>query len=163
MTLISIDHKLNLTPKEHAKNYMVLFNGNDYEMGVGRAGCYEGHSHYCFTDLLFSPNGIRCNNKGIESNFGRLLITPKKTFMPNISIGNFFFLKFSTICQNVILPDKTAEVLTEGSIESYVSNIKLVFPWYLSAIEGLGRIEVTLDDMALNLCFNGQSSIRITE
>lgn len=161
MKLLSIDDELNLMPKKQAKNYMVLFKGNNYEMGVGRAGCYEGHSHYSLTDLLFSPNGITCETKDVELNFSRLLVVPRKTYMPKVSIGNFFFLKFSTIRQNIIIPDKTTEVFVEGSIGSYFSRASLEFPWYLPATDRFGKIEVTLDNLNLILCFDGQRSIRI--
>ena len=115
--------------KDKDKIYLSLYKNKGYELGFGKAGFYKGHSHKYFYDLLYSPEKIILKDRNLSEN-NYLLVVPPKTFMSDIEIGNFFFLKFCPSNDFFSPPEKTQEVLTEGELDLYSSPIKLRFTWY---------------------------------
>ncbi|MFJ1491671.1 hypothetical protein [Capnocytophaga canis] len=147
--------------KDCIKSYNVEYAKNGYELGFGRKGCYEGHSHYFFYDVLFSPDGIDIKDEKLGDNC-YMIITPPRTFMNDIRIGNFFFLKFCPTNNIFEVPEKTSRILSEGKIKIFSNAMQFDSIWYKSPyVKGHIWMEATLDYLHIN--FNNQHKIKIVK
>ncbi len=139
--------------KDDNKVYKYLYKDYGFELGFGKKGQYEGHSHYCFCDLMFSKNILTKDYFG-EKKKGRLLIVPPLTFMDNVFIEDFFFLKFCPTDKKVDLPDKTNSKLNENKIQSYEDFTLIEIDWYKTSFEK-STLKIKLNKNELSLNFVG--------
>lgn len=160
MKVLSISKMLEVN-KDHLKYYMTTYVKNGYELGFGRGGCYEGHSHLFFYDILFSPDGIEIKNEE-SNNKCYMAIAPPRTFMNDIRIGDFFFLKFCSTNDIFQVPEKTLMVLREGNISFFSDVMQFDSIWFKSPnIKRHIWIEATPECLDIN--FNNQQKIRIVK
>lgn len=136
---------------ESNKNYKYLYNDFGFELGFGKKGQYKGHSHYCFCDLMLSKNILTKDYFGNKKQ-GQLLIVPPLTFMDNVTIDDFFFLKFCPTNIKVDLPDKTDEKLNDNKIQSYKNFASLKIDWFKTMSEK-STLEINLNKNELRLSF----------
>lgn len=143
-----------------SKIYLTLYANNGYELGFGKGGSYKGHSHLYFYDILFSPDGIYLGNKYKEKKTYYFICIPPRTYMNDIRIGNFFFLKFCPTNEKFLLPEKTNRIMYEGEIKMYTDAVQFDSVWYKNPFnKGHIWIEATLDYLDIN--FNNQHKLRI--
>jgi|AntRauTorckE5430_2_1112549.scaffolds.fasta_scaffold03123_3 hypothetical protein len=90
-----------------------------YELGFGRRGLYKGHSHLFFTDVLFSPTGIKIY--GIDQVWN-CVIVPPRTYLPDVEIGDFFFIKFCHDLSEFSPPEKVSYKIFDDEV--YLLNNK---------------------------------------
>ncbi len=143
MSLLSISREIASLPAGEDKRYVTAYKDVGFELGFGRGGVYRGHSHLRLIDLIFSPDGVRCIG-GNSTDAKTLVIAPARTFLPDIEIGNFMFLKFCPDDGEVTLPEKVYEELWEGQILSYADRAQLTFSWYPDSCAECQNIEVSL-------------------
>ena len=111
------------------KFYDALYSENGYESGFGRGGCYTGHSHRFFYDILFSPDGIHLKDDDSgKKHF--IVIVPPRTFMDDVRIGDFFFIKFCPTSDSFQVTEKTNSVLREGIVMPYSEAMRFDSVWY---------------------------------
>lgn len=149
----NIQKQLSLLGENQNKSYLTKYKIDGYEIGFGKKGRYLGHSHFHFYDVMFSPEGIKTKSitgKAISNN---LIVIQPKTYMDNVTLGDFFFIKFCPSAEKVNLPDKTNLKLNEGKIFSYDSVEKLNFTWYKSPTKK-NKINLSLVDSKLIICIN---------
>ncbi len=129
MTSLSISETIRLLTRGERKKYLVTYDEMGFEMGVGRSGAYEGHSHLRFYDIIYSPEGVRCRCSNGRQMEGRLVVVPPRTYLGTTHAADFFFLKFCPDSAKLTLPEKVLEPLTAGSVLTYQDEADLVFPW----------------------------------
>lgn len=143
------------------KIYLTTYDNEGYELGFGKGGFYKGHSHYFFYDILFSPDKLFIKNeRNLPNSF--LAVAPPRTFMNDIEIGNFFFIKFCPTNDNFLLPEKTDTVLKEGIIEIYSNPIQLNFTWFKNSYNKL-NISAVAERNNLIITFGNNEKIKIIE
>jgi len=158
MEVLSIS-KIIKRLKEKDKVYLTNYHNNGYELGFGKRGFYKGHSHYFFYDILFSPYKLIVSNEQTpQNNF--LLVVPPRTFMNDIEIGDFFFLKFCPTNETFLLPEKTDEVLKEGKIIMHSSATQLSFSWFKTP-NIQSKININAKPNELIITFNNHNKIKI--
>lgn len=146
---------------ETDKVYLTTYIDDGYELGFGKRGLYKGHSHYFFYDILFSPEKLIIKNENnIPSCF--LAVVPPKTFMSDVEIGDFFFIKFCPTNDNFSLPEKTNIILNEGKIELYSNPTELNFRWFKTVDEKLS-LNMVAEQNNLTITFNNNVKIKIIE
>lgn len=144
------------TLAESDKRYDILYKDSGFELGFGRGGSYEGHSHLYFVDVLFSPAGIQWNGGGLGAT---LVVVPPRTYLPRVETGDFVFLKFCPDAREVILPDKVSSELSEQHVMTYGDQADLEFPWYRSADSASGSIQIVLNFVDLRFEFSGWGAL----
>lgn len=142
------------------KVYLTTYNNEGYELGFGEGGFYKGHSHYFFYDILFSPDKLFIKNeKKTPNNF--LAIIPPRTFMNDVEIGNFFFIKFCPTNDSFLLPEKTDDVLLSGKkIDIYSDPIQLDFTWFKTQHEKL-NINIVAEPNDLIITFENNEKLKV--
>lgn len=141
------------------KFYKALYPDNGYESGFGKGGCYAGHSHRYFYDILFSPDGIYFNDGGVDKK-SFIIIVPPRTFMDDVRTGDFFFIKFCPTSDTFQVPEKTNSVLSEGVIMPYSDPVRFDSVWYKTPNDkGHIWLEATPDSLDIN--FDNHRIIRI--
>ena len=141
------------------KSYKVLYPEKGYELGFGKGGCYEGHSHLYFYDILFSPDGIYLED-GEAGKKNYITIVPPRTFMSDVRIGDFFFIKFCPTDDTFQVPEKTKSVLKEGTVMSYSEAMRFDSVWYKTP-NTKGHIWLEATPHYLDINFDNQQIIRI--
>lgn len=152
--MILFDIKTEIDKLEDtSKDYKYLYKDFGFELGFGKKGQYKGHSHYCFCDIMLSKNILTKDYFGGKKK-GQLLIVPPLTFMDDVTIDDFFFLKFCPTSKKVDLPDKTNAKLNDNKIQSYENCASLKFDWYKTSSEK-SKLEIKLIENELSLNFIG--------
>lgn len=123
------DEVLKFNP-DIVKVYYYLYADSGFELGFGKAGKYSGHSHKYFSDILFSKKQISTTDADGKIISGNLIIIPPKTYLGEVIIDDFFFLKISPTNTKIILPDKIENVLSEGKILCYSNSVIIEIPWF---------------------------------
>lgn len=141
------------------KLYTALYPEKGYELGFGKGGRYEGHSHLFYYDIMFSPDGIVLNDEE-PNNDCFIKIVPPRTYMNDVRIGNFFFLKFCPTADTFHLPEKSNCVLSEGAILSYSEAMQFDSIWYKTP-KNKGHIWIEATPDFLDINFDNQQKIRI--
>lgn len=132
MIYYSINQQINALANDQEKEYLTLYVNEGYEIGFGRSGKYQGHSHLFFYDILFSLDGITTSDhKGnmIKSN---IIIVPPRTYLGDVITGDFFFFKFCPTKDKVPIPDKVEKELTDNTIKVLTNEWSGEFCWYPS-------------------------------
>ena len=158
MKVLSISKNIKRL-KEKDKVYLTTYHNNGYELGFGKGGFYKGHSHYFFYDILFSPYKLIVSNEQTSKN-NFLLVVPPRTFMNDIEIGDFFFLKFCPTNDTFLLPEKTDEILKEGKILMYSVATQLNFSWFKTP-NNQSKINIDAKHSHLVITFNNHNKIKI--
>jgi len=143
------------------KVYLTTYNNEGYELGFGKSGFYKGHSHYFFYDILFSPDKLFIENEKKIPN-GFLAVIPPRTFMNDVKIGNFFFIKFCPTNDMFLLPEKTDTILNEGKITIYSNPTQLDFTWFKITDNKL-KINIIAEQNNLIITFDNNKKIKIIE
>ena len=153
MNRISVSDEVAAFAPRSDKRYDILYANAGFEFGFGRAGSYEGHSHRCFVDLLFSPGGIRWKEGG-ETATGMLVIVPARSYLPDVETDNFAFLKFCPDSREVSLPDKVSDRLCERNVMAFTESAQVTFPWFPHPESAPQTIAVSLSGSELKLHFS---------
>ncbi|MDR1202066.1 MAG: hypothetical protein LBL58_10635 [Tannerellaceae bacterium] len=160
MEIISIKNIVKSLDRTN-KIYLTTYDNEGYELGFGKSGYYKGHSHYFFYDILFSPHKLLIKNKkNLSDSF--LAVVPPRTFMNDVEIGDFFFIKFCPTNENFSLPEKTDIILNEGEIEIYSKPTLLNFTCFKTRYD---KINISISAEADNLVikFHDSKKIKIVE
>lgn len=130
----SISQWVQAIAPDRDKIYICEYPQEGYEMGVGRAGRYQGHSHRYFVDVIFSPSGY-CTfpSKGERGVWGQLLVVPPLAWLDDIQLGVFFFMKFSPIPGPICIPDKVVQRLSADPVCNVAIGDHWRSPWYPTA------------------------------
>lgn len=126
----SIDIEISKLKADQLKVYHYCYDKSGFELGFGKAGVYSGHSHLFFCDVLFSEKPILTIDSDGKFISGKLLVIPPRTYMGEVVIDDFFFIKFCPTSEIVVLPDKKNEIMKDGIIEAFTENAFIQFPWY---------------------------------
>jgi hypothetical protein len=127
MKILSIKETIQ---NNQEKLYLTDYASYGYEMGFGEEGHYQGHSHKYFYDIIFSPNNnILIKNEPSRNNC-YLSIIPPRTFMNDIKVGKFFFLKFCPTNDIFNVPEKTNRILNDSKVKLVCKKANFCFPWY---------------------------------
>lgn len=140
---------------KQSKIYMSTYNELGFEYGFGKGGYYSGHSHYYFCDIMFSKSKIitsSIENKLIED---KLVIVPPRTYMADVEINDFFFLKFSPNSGKIKVPDKTEEKLNLGVIKSTSATYNCTLSWF-DMNQRESKITMRFDGKELLLTFGNE-------
>lgn len=133
---LSISHELGGSKKR----YLSLLSDSWAETGVGAGGDYARHRHLGFTDVMYSPTGLRIGGPDGRELHGRLLVIAPRAWFGPVAMGPFWFIKFfqSTLDATVKVPDKQ-------SGDGEASQGRLEFPYFLA---DMGSIELPRWDPA---------------
>lgn len=146
---------------EKDKQYSKLYHEDGYEIGFGKGGKYPGHSHLYFYDIMFSPLGIELVVNGKQAK-GNLLIVPPRTYMEDVTLGDFFFLKFSPTNITVPVPEKVDERLQEGELMLFpLQRYDSSYPFFEKKDVSSGDLGVSLSWAHLDLFVGSRPMIRI--
>jgi hypothetical protein len=161
MTSYSISAQIIFLSQSISKTYLTLYPNDGYELGFGRAGQYKGHSHLQFYDLLFSLKGLRSLDPVEMLPKGSLLVIQPKTYLPDIDIGDFFFLKFSPDPGPFKIPDKVVDRYHEGGIIGASEGFEKEFKWFptIGGRESRIKLKLTIDRLTIQL---GEKEITVT-
>ena len=159
MCEISISKSLGRTNK---KNYTHLYPEYGYEMGVGFAGEYPGHTHLFFNDIIFSPNGIYSTDTYGRVSFGELFVVPSRTYFQSVRLGDFFFMKFCSDNKFVVLPDKVDTIMSEGAVESHSNEAQIKFDWFKKNDSVKESILFFLKNKVLGIEIGSSQVIKVT-
>lgn len=151
MPELSIAREIASLPATADKRYDTAYRDAGFEFGFGRAGAYRGHSHLRFIDLIFAPDGVRGLRGAAASGASTLVIAPARSYLPDVELGDFAFLKFCPDDGEVRLPDKVDDELHEQPILAYAGTARLTFPWYAHPRAERQQVEVTLAGTRLTL------------
>ena len=136
------------------KKYLASYDKDGYECGIGYAGHYNGHSHIFYTDIMFSPSKIKINHKNEDIECD-MLVVPPRTYMNDVTIGDFFFIKFCEKQEDVILPDKTTKVLNENDLQ-FVNYSGMLFYKYYENKQSKGRqLKIELENYKITVYIDG--------
>ncbi len=147
MKKYSINSILSLS-KKGVKPYLTSYNNDGYELGFGPSGLYEGHSHMFFTDILFSFDPIFTSDYKGSPVSGNLIIAPNSCYLGDVTISNFFFLKFCTLNTNVQFPEKVDSIISENKLVKGEKNISYNYDIY-KTINHHERIHLVFNENAL--------------
>jgi len=139
------------------KRYLSLYKDVGFELGFGKAGNYEGHSHHYFTDVLYSPKPILTSDISGKLLESKLIIAPHKAYLGDVSIGNFFFIKFSTTADKVQLPDKTSEILSDKKLIVGKNGGSYTFDWFKGHTSKKELVKIDLGNDYLKMEIGGES------
>jgi hypothetical protein len=149
-------------PNGIAKSYVRLYPQHGLEMGFGRSGSFEAHSHFVFYDVIFSPNGIDYEPRVEHASQPELLVVPPQSLVPPVRLGDFFFVKFCPDPVDVVVPDKTVHGRFSRDFSCYLGEATLSFPWYPSGPSGARRsIVLTLSKHRLSVVLGGTEEVSI--
>lgn len=129
MRKFSIYEEVHLT-KKTKKCYLTTYKKDGFEMGFGKKGVYKGHSHEFFTDVIFSFEGIHSSNYCGDKLTSNLIIAPSRSYLGEVTIGDFYFIKFCDLNEEVIFPEKVETILSENDLITGKLGKKYTFPWY---------------------------------
>lgn len=160
MRSISISQELRGSNVRNGKVYLTLYDDTGYEIGCARSGCYPGHAHHSFADVMWSPGLIRCRDLPVTE--GNLLVVEPKTYFEAEFLGDFFFFKFACGKGEVVVPDKTEERLCEGRAVLHVppSIIEMDLFRRLDATSIPVTLEINEKDIVVQI---GSESFRVCE
>lgn len=161
MRVVSIANELTATPPQWSKNYLCGYAECGYELGVGRAGSFSGHSHLFFADIVFSPHRIHCQGRLDLGATITLLVVPPRTYMPSVRIGDFFFLKFCPDSRKVVLPDKVTTHLAEGSLGGHSDRVDIHWQLYDHEDSMASPVTIILRGEHLRIDIGGKEPISV--
>ncbi|MES2669682.1 MAG: hypothetical protein V4673_04585 [Pseudomonadota bacterium] len=159
MPALSIFDQVSSFNDRQDKVYLTSYHENGFEIGFGRQGSYSGHSHLRFVDIIFSPAGIRYD--GAHADIPpALVVVPARTYLPDVTIGLFGFLKFCQDGGPIDFPEKVDYQLNEGKVLAFIDQAKITFPWYRKPGAKPGEVILTLAHDVFTIEFsNGHSFI----
>jgi hypothetical protein len=154
MKLLTLSEEIKSIEEYEQKKYLTLYKDVGYELGFGRRGQYKGHSHKFFHDILFSPKGFSFINNEGKYEIGKVMIVPQMTYMNDIDINDFFFVKFCTTDDYFDLPEKSEEKVYCGTIGCYDFEFNIEYPWYKKPNSKLSNLKISYFRKELHLYFN---------
>lgn len=134
MKAFDIKEEIMKLKSNESKVYYYLYEEAGFELGFGKGGKYPGHSHLFFCDILYSPKPISTFNADGTKLNGNLIVIPPKTYLGDVTIDNFFFIKFCPTNELVTIPDKIDSIENEDSIKCFSNKAKIEFSWYKKSI-----------------------------
>lgn len=155
MKILSINKMVSIP---NIKTYLSSYTKDGYEIGFGKQGKYKGHSHYFFYDILFSPDFIFIGNEKLVNSY--MAIIPPRTFMDDVEIGDFFFLKFCPSNHTFSVPEKTNDKLDEGKIKLIAENEKFHSTWFKNPLSS-GDIWINANRNEIEINFNNKDKLKI--
>ena len=158
----NIRETLSQLSEGEKKIYLFSYAKNGFEMGFGKEGRYSGHSHLHYFDIMFAANGYHLYESEINSGAKpQLIVVPPRTFLPEIYISEFFFLKFIPSKGHFTIPDKVDLKLNDGTISTFDSITQLQFPWYKSAESERSEIALSFGSSELTVRLGDEKLVKI--
>lgn len=154
MIKYNINRELSKLNSETNKIYIYTYKLHGFEFGFGRKGIYTGHSHIYFYDIIFSKSEILSRDLDMKMIKGNLIVIPPQTYINEVIIDDFFFLKFCPSMDKVMIPDKTNNKLNKGVIQCFDRSVNLDFNWYKNPESSVSNINLSLSDNNLTLCIS---------
>jgi len=151
MIKYKINSEISKLNSETNKVYIYTYKLHGFEFGFGRKGIYSGHSHIYFYDIIFSKSEISSLDLNKNMIKGNLIVIPPQTYINEVIVDDFFFLKFCPSLDNVMIPEKTNNRLNKGIIQCFDKSINLNFSWYKNLESSESTIKLTLSDNSLTL------------
>lgn len=162
MKSLEIRNVLNKLPIQKEKIYLTTYEDDGYELGFGKAGKYKGHSHLHFYDIIYSPKGFMTKDSYQSDLEGNLLIVPPRTWMNDIELNDFFFIKFCNESGLINVPEKVDFFQNESKVSLLMHNESTCLPWFPSGTSNMKNIEFVLSNKSLIIVFNNNSKLIIT-
>jgi hypothetical protein len=160
MPALSILDQVSSLHDSQVKTYLTSYHEDGFEIGFGRQGSYNGHSHLRFIDIIFCPTGVRY--EGVHADIiPTLVVVPARTYLPDVSTGPFGFLKFCPDSGPIDLPEKVDDQLEEGEVLAFIDQAKMTIPWYKKAAAAPGEVVLTLAHDVFIIEFSDGHSFRI--
>jgi len=161
MNRYEIDKEVKSLPTNKSKSYYFLYHESGFEFGFGKGGYYKGHSHLYFYDILFSKTPISTKNHQGNKIYDTLIIIPPRTFLDDVIIDDFFFIKFCPNNSKFELPEKVDYIIKDGTILSNSHDFEIKIPWFKSYQSEESFILVTLKNNELKIKFGDLETIQI--
>jgi|GEM_PF-6763367 len=161
MNTLQITKELAQIPIQKNKIYQTTYDEDGYEIGFGRAGNYKGHSHIHFYDIIYTPNGFIIKDLHNSPLSGKLLVVPPRTWLSDITLNDFFFIKFCGESGLISVPDKVDYFQNESNLIILNSYESISLPWYSSPFGEKSYIKFELIENSFIITFDNKNKLQI--